>query len=289
MLNRQKILVELLRAAARPVTKIELMKWCFVLRHEMASRGGPSFYDFLPYHHGPYSFCLSREAHTLAREGMILESETTWALREGHNDQQEVLPGGIRDDVRRVVRRFCERPVAELIDYVYGNFPHFTVNSRRERRAPRPTAALAVYTAGYEGMQVDGFLNVLVQSGIHRLVDVRNNPVSRRYGFHKATLGRLCGFLDIDYQHVPELGIQPVLRQTLRSAADYEALFGRYVTELLPRQTGAIERVASMVRNRPSVLVCMEADPHRCHRSRLAVDISERIGLPVVHLEPADD
>src|SRR5262249_88466 len=153
--------------------KIELMKWCFVLRHEMPSGGGPSFYDFLPYHHGPYSFCLSREAHTLAREGMLLESETTWALREGHHDQQEGLPGRIRDDVRRVVRRFYQRPVAELIEYVYGNFPHFTVNSRRERRAPRPTAPLAVYTAGYEGMQVDGFLNLLVQSGIRRLVDVR--------------------------------------------------------------------------------------------------------------------
>ena len=83
---------------------------------------------------------------------------------------------------------------------------------------------------------MDGFLNLLVQSGIRRLVDVRNNPISRRYGFHKATLGRLCGFLDIDYQHVPELGIQPVLRQTWRSAADYEVLFGRYVAESLPRQ-----------------------------------------------------
>ena len=34
---------------------------------QMPSKGGPSFYDFLPYHHGPYSFCLSGEANTLAQ------------------------------------------------------------------------------------------------------------------------------------------------------------------------------------------------------------------------------
>ncbi len=289
MLNRQKILIEMLLAAARPVTKIELMKWCFVLRHEMPSKGGPSFYDFLPYHHGPYSFCLSREANTLAREGVMVESETTWALSGEQQDKHERLPLRIREDVRRVVSRFCQRPVRELIDYVYGNYPPFTVNSQRERQAARPTGPLAVYTAGYEGMQVDGFLNLLMQVGIRRLIDVRSNPVSRRYGFHKTTLDRLCGLLDIDYRHVPELGIQPVLRHILRSAADYELLFDRYESEMLPRQTEAIERVAMMVIEEPSVLVCMEADPCMCHRSRLALKVSERIGLPVVHLEPADD
>ena len=149
MLNRQKILIELsLRAAARPVTKIELHEVVFRAKTRDAVRGRTLVLRASsPITTALTRFSLSREAHTLAREGMMMESETTWAPRDGPHDEQKGLPVRIRDDVHRVVRRVCQRPVAEQIVYVYGNFPHFTVNSRRERRAlPRQRRFLSPYT-----------------------------------------------------------------------------------------------------------------------------------------------
>ncbi len=161
------------------------------------------------------------------------------------------------------------------------------VNSKREQHATRPVASLAVYTAGYEGQQVDGFLNTLLLNGIQQLLDVRNNPISRQYGYHKTTLGRLCKSLDIEYVHRPELGIPPVLRQSLKTQADYEVLFAKYEADILANQTVAVEEVSQLVQTKPTVLVCMEADPHMCHRTRLAKAVSEKSRLPVRHLEPS--
>ncbi len=174
------------------------------------------------------------------------------------------------------------------MDYVYERYPWFTVNSRRKQHAFRPVGSLAVYTAGYEGQQVDAFLDMLMRSGIQRLLDVRNNPVSRRYGFHKTTLDRLCKFLDIEYVHHPELGIPPVLRQSLKTQADYETLFTKYEAEVLTDQAVAVEEVSQLVKTKPTVLVCMESDPHMCHRTRLANAVSEKSDLPVRHLESSE-
>ena len=151
----------------------------------------------------------------------------------------------------------------------------------------RPVAEPAVYTAGCEGLSVDGFLNMLIRHGIKHLIDVRRNPVARRYGYHKKTLDRLCGLLDIEYTHVPEQGIESRERQTLQSPADYRALFERYESETLKRETQAIQRVSDVMTKEPSVLFCVEAHPSKCHRSRVAQAVAERTSLPVRHLEPA--
>lgn len=282
MLNRQRALIGMLRRARRPVSRLELVKWAFVLRQESETGGGPSFYDFLPYQHGPYSFTLTRELEGLLATGYVLESGKSWELGNIFDDGN--LPATICRDVDKIVSRFRSKPLDDLLNYVYHNYPAFTVNSVRERLAVRPSAIPAVYTAGYEGLQVDGFLNLLIQSGIERLIDVRRNPIARRFGFHKSTLVRLCGSVGITYEHVAELGIASEFRQSLESEADYLALFESYETTTLVSEQQAVTRVAAMVVEKPSVLVCMEANPCCCHRSRLANEVSRRTELPIVHL-----
>jgi len=288
MLNRQRVLVHLLKQAGRPVSKIDLMKWCFLLRNEMPSQGGPAFYHFLPYQYGPFSFCLYQEINQLVSDGVVDASgDNSWQVF-GRGDAADGLSNAVRDDAGRILRRFKEQSTSQLMDYVYKRYPWFTVNSKRKQHADRPVGPLAVYTAGYEGQQVDAFLNMLMRNGIQRLLDVRNNPVSRRYGFHKTTLARLCGFVDIEYIHRPELGIPRVLRQRLKTQADYESLFAKYEADVLIDQAGMVEEVLRLVRTKPTVLVCMESDPHMCHRSRLANVVSEGSDLPVRHLEPTE-
>jgi uncharacterized protein (DUF488 family) len=282
MLNRQKLIVDLLRAAARPVSKLELMKWAFVIAKECKTGGGDAFYEFLPFHYGPYSFGLQRDLDTLASFGAVIEHGMDWTWNPATGLTS--LPAPLAANARNIADRFRDWSANDVINYVYRTYPAYTVNSKRERLAPRPVACVAVYTSGYEGLQIDGFLDRLIQAGIYRLIDVRHNPVARRYGFHKSTLKRLCELLQIDYVHIPELGIVSSERQQLDTSDDYNRLFERYESQTIGQQPTTLSRVAQLMQERPSVLVCMEADACRCHRSRLAAAVSRLTGLAVAHL-----
>ena len=280
MLNRQKTLLLLLEVARRPVSKLELTKWAFVLREETPSRGGSAFYDFLPYRYGPFSFCLYQEMAALIRDGYVEDGES-WAPTVLADELTQTMPKALSRDVQHVVERFSKKSVNRVVDYIYSTYPRFTVNSEQRKMAERYVASPSVYTAGYERLSVDAFLDRLIQNGIQRIIDVRNNPVARRYGFHKSTLTRLADRVAIQYVHVPELGIPSVLRRNLCSREDYDALFDKYISETLAREANAIDRVAKLMADKASVLVCMEADPASCHRSRLAETVSQKTGLPI--------
>ena len=71
------------------------------------------------------------------------------------------------------------------------------------------------------------------------------------------------------------------LRRRLDSAQDYDTLFDHYVSGLLPSRSEAVNRVSCLLAEQASVLLCMEADPALCHRTRLAEIISSMTHLPV--------
>jgi len=285
MFSREKVLIALVREAGRPVHKTELTKWSFVLARETATGGGSSFYGFVPYHYGPFSFALYRDAEMLEAEGYLVKSgKNAWLLNKKLAATVEP-PKDVAHDLRNVVARFRQENMAKLVSYVYERYPEFTVNSKRKRLAERKEAPPAVYTAGYEGACVDEFLNLLVSSGVRRLIDVRSNPVARRYGFHRSTLNRLLGMLGISYVHLPSLGIKSEQRQGLDGQATYDALFSRYERDTLENELESIQEAAALMADEASVLVCMEREPSMCHRSRLANRISQLTGLPIVHLK----
>jgi uncharacterized protein (DUF488 family) len=285
MLVRQKILLLMLHFARRPVQRIELMKWCFLLRHESGTEGGSSFYDFVPYKYGPFSFALNQEVEKLQSMNYILShGDRAWELNPNLASDPAGIKSVIEREVETIVRKFGHRSSNELLDYVYRGHPAFTVNSERQKLAMRPKAGVAVYTAGYEGVSIDGFLNLLVKSGIEQLIDVRSNPISRRYGFHKSTLKHLSGRLDIEYFHFAELGIKSEIRQLFPADGDRENMFDEYEYTSLKNEMNAVKIVSELVSVRPSVLVCMEDDPLNCHRSRLAESVSNLTCLPIIHL-----
>lgn len=286
MLNRQKILLSMLKLAGRPVGRVELVKWCFLLRYESPSEGGSSFYDFVPYKLGPFSFALSQEMQKLDSMGYVSQNDHAWNLNLDLFGGTTEIHSAIEQGVRAIVSEFSKLSNDDLLNYVYDRYPAFTVNSERQKLACRTKTKVAVYTAGYEGISVDGFLNMLVTRGIERLIDVRSNPIARRYGFHKSTLQRLLSGLNIEYIHFAELGIESKIRQNNPFAGDRGKMFDEYECSTLANQKKAVEDVAKLVNERPSVLVCMEAEPACCHRSRLANPIAEITRLPIVHLRP---
>lgn len=287
MLNRQKIILQLLKEAGGSATRLQLVKWAFLLTKETSSAGGSAFYKFVPYYYGPFSFSLSREMDDLLQDGMLQGQEGNgWKLTEAGAQYKSSLEDSILQGVSFIINRYGKMTVGELIDSIYERYPWFTVNSKNveKRRQARPCAKPAVYTIGYEGLPLDGFLNALIQHGIQCLVDVRNNPISRRYGFHKSTLSHLCEKLGIEYRHIPELGIPASQRENLHTADDYEHLFIQYRRNTLSKQTLSLKRASELLASKPSALLCMEANPASCHRSHLALELSKYSGLPVQHL-----
>uniref|UniRef100_A0A7C2JZD4 DUF488 domain-containing protein n=1 Tax=Schlesneria paludicola TaxID=360056 RepID=A0A7C2JZD4_9PLAN len=281
MFNRQKAVLHLVELAGGTIDRLVLTKWAFLVRRETESRGGGSFYDFVPYHYGPFSFGLYHEAAKLVAQGYLRETDSGW----GRGPASAPLPEpDLQNELKRLTDRLRRLSVEALLDYVYERYPRFTINSQRRRLATRPTASLAVYTAGYEGLCIDGFLDLLTRTGITHVIDVRRNPVARRYGFHRSTLARLLERLGLQYSHVPALGIASEQRRRLETAQDYQALFQDYEGTTLQTETVAIGTVANWVTRSPSVLICRETDPHCCHRGRLADPVSRITGLPVVHL-----
>lgn len=282
MLNRQKALIELVRLGGGVVDRMVLTKWAFLVRHETDSRGGNTFYDFVPYQYGPFSFGLYQDIGKLVMSGHLREEgRQAWSLGQVPASRPE---GAIRTDLAETVGRFRTLSRGDLVDYVYSGHPHFTIHSQIKRLAEPPVAARGLFTAGYEGKSIDGFLDGLIRAGVRRLIDVRRNPVARCYGFHRSTLARLCEHLEIEYAHVPELGIPSEQRRHLNSADDYSELFRNYEAVTLKSECKAIDSVCGMAVDRPSVVVCREADPRCCHRARLAVPVGRKTGLPVIHL-----
>lgn len=289
MLNRQRILLYMLGKAGGSLTRIELMKWAFLLSQETSSRGGPAFYSFVPYKYGPYSFLLHQEILALKKVGLVEEiTPTGWGLPSAH--QTVLEPPKEFRDVCRIALRYEELTINELIDSVYSRYPWFTINCENsdKRVQAKPHADKAIYTMGHQGLSIDAFLNKLLKCGISMLADVRNNPSSRNFGFHKTTLSRLSQNLGIEYCGFPELGIPASDRIDLKSLSDYEILFKRYRSGVLTKKSRLLDSLTTVAAAKPTALICMESDPSFCHRSHLAMLINERTGLPIIHLGAPD-
>jgi uncharacterized protein (DUF488 family) len=286
VLHRQKALLLILQQVGFTASCLQVMKWAFLLSHETLSHGGKTFYQFIPYRYGPYSFTLDQETDSLIRNGFLeKEKNNCWSLTDLGKKLDVNLPRDVAQDIHYVATEYGDLSSQELLDLVYDKYSWFTVNSElpERRKKKRPVAEKAIYTAGYEGKTVDEFLNLLMESGISQLIDVRFNPISRRYGFHKSTLARLCNFLEIDYQHLPELGIPGSERDDLSSSSKYTSLFNSYRSSL-PSREDALLNVTGLLKSKPSVLVCMEADPKFCHRNVLAQHLTTLINMPIKHL-----
>ncbi len=285
MLMRQRVVLQILRGLGGLTTRLHLTKLSFLFRMETPSGRGASFYDFLPHRHGPFSFCLYHEVAKLV-SGSLLEQpdEKHWRLGSGEQSLKPDLPGSVVTDITSLLDEYESVPLPDLVALVYRRYPWYTINSVRERRESRPVATPAIYTLGYEGCSVDGFLNGLMKRGVKRLVDVRSNPVARRYGFHKSTLMRLCGLTDIEYLHIPELGISSDRRKQSSTSELHSQMLKEYEDALLPSKAIVVEQLSESFDSTPTALVCMERDPLCCHRSRLAEVMQEISGLQVEHL-----
>jgi uncharacterized protein (DUF488 family) len=135
-----------------------------------------------------------------------------------------------------------------------------------------------LFTIGYEGLDLDAFLNKLIEARVAVLCDVRRNAYSMKYGFSRKQLAHACEGVGIQYEHIPALGIANDERQELNSQADRDALFARYAERTLPHTRAEQEHIFRLVAEHGRVaLMCFEHAQQCCHRGTLAQAV---VGLP---------
>ena len=89
-----------------------------------------------------------------------------------------------------------------------------------------------IFTIGYEGKTPDEFLKVLKEAEISIVVDVRENPASRKKGFSKKTLSATLNDNGIQYRHIAELGTPKDIRVEYQNSGNIERLLEQYRTYL---------------------------------------------------------
>ncbi|MER5871805.1 DUF488 family protein [Streptomyces sp. NPDC002044] len=147
-----------------------------------------------------------------------------------------------------------------------------------------PTPAPGLWSAGYEGRDIDSFVASLVESGIDVVADVRLNAISRKPGFSKTRLDQALAKAGIEYIHLRALGNPKDNRAPFWEGrlsvgrAHFRSLLGSDVA-----QTALDQLTERASRSRVAVL-CFEQDESRCHRHVVLTEIRKRIDVTVTPL-----
>jgi transcriptional regulator with XRE-family HTH domain len=139
-------------------------------------------------------------------------------------------------------------------------------------------------SVGYEGRELDGFVEELMQAEVTMVADVRLTPLSRKPGFSKTRLGARLGEAGIEYRHLRSLGNPKENRPPFWEGRVEE---GRARFRTLMEEPGAISALADLAdhagQQRVAVL-CFERDEHRCHRKVVLDKVWDLAHIPVTRL-----
>ena len=145
-----------------------------------------------------------------------------------------------------------------------------------------------VFTVGYEGTDIDRFIQTLKAVGVERLADVRAIAVSRKAGFSKSKLAFRLAQEGIDYTHFAALGDPKPGREAAR-AGEYDlfrAIYGAHIHTVSAQES--LRDLVHYVQAAPTGLLCFERDPATCHRAIVARNVAEKTGFDIFNLF-ADD
>jgi uncharacterized protein (DUF488 family) len=148
------------------------------------------------------------------------------------------------------------------------------------RKAVLPTS---FYTLGYQSHTFSTMVKLLAGHDVRVLVDVRQNPVSRKKGFSRKHLEQAVSFFGISYLHCPELGTPPRIRKTYLYSGNVQKALTQYEKHLRTRES-VLQTLLKRVRTQRFCLLCLEADHNFCHRSIIAQVLTEMTGCQPIHL-----
>ena len=131
-------------------------------------------------------------------------------------------------------------------------------------------------TAGYAGHDSESFLGILRQHEVEVVVDIRQNPVSRKKGFSRSKLSAFLAANHVEYIHVSELGVPVHLRRRLNSGEEVLSAYLEAFRVYLSNCGGALDRLNDLASTKRCCLMCVERLHSQCHRSIVAEAVKAR-------------
>lgn len=278
MFYRRKIILALLQLFDGQLDKIRLQKLLFLFTNKQ----GKAEYDFIPYKFGCYSYSANADMTAMVTRGLLNEDEKSFENKDKTDYLKQLKPADLKL-LQEVKTQYGKMSANALMKHTYINFPFYAIKSEvaenilsqeeleKVAKAKPKGNKTVLFTIGYEGISLEEYLVRLLKNDVKVLVDVRNNPLSMKYGFSKSQLKKYCGSLGIDYVHIPEVGIQGDQRQELNTQSDYDKLFAVYRKNNLTRTTTHQKQILNLLKQHKRIaLTCFEANICQCHRKHLA-------------------
>ena len=146
---------------------------------------------------------------------------------------------------------------------------------------------MILWTVGYEKTRIDRFIAQLAQTGITRLVDVRDVAWSHNPSYAKKKLEAALAKANIAYTHLKALG-NPKPGREAAHAGD-TATFHRIYRDHLGGDPGqaALAQLKQFAAAERTCIMCLEREPERCHRNLICETLAEQ-GVEIRHLIEPD-
>lgn len=288
--RRQRLLLGLIDFlnTCKRLDRLTLIKSMFLISKNIPLKF--AHYHFHPYKFGPYSAKLYQDLAILENSNLITSNKFEKNLFENistksHKESSIKLtesgkmelyfPLEVKMYMENVLENFSS--LERLIDYIYREYPEYTCISER-KYIPKPFERgnePGFFLIGYEGKDIDEFLNELIVNHIQILVDIRASPRSMKFDFSGSRIQKFIEKVGIHYIHIPELGIENEERKNLYSKSDYELLFKKYRKELKNKEE-YLEKVIKLGKRKRIALMCFERDPNYCHRGQVGEILKKR-------------
>jgi uncharacterized protein (DUF488 family) len=145
------------------------------------------------------------------------------------------------------------------------------------------TKTVNLFTIGFTKKSAHDFFEILLQSGVRRVIDTRLNNVSQLAGFTKRQ--DLEYFLhkigQIEYVHLLDLApTKGILDAYKKNGGDWETYKKHFLKLIADRK---IEDKLSPDLLDGGCLLCSEPTPHHCHRRLVAEYLSQKLGTIKIH------
>ena len=264
---RQRFLLSFIRQFDEGISATDLQKLVFLylMEHKL------SYYEFVPYKYGSYSFQLKEDLDILQKDAFILLT---------HQSNRTNIKAVDKTFASKIIYSIASERGDDLIRKAYRKYPYYAINSEitsrlfsggelelfNSTKKSFSQTEQVLFTIGYEGKTIEAFINTLIKNDIRVLCDVRKNPLSRKFGFSKEKLKHITENVGIKYIGIPALGIESDKRTQLNTEEDYHKLFADY-KKTLPTRKVALDNVYELLyKNTRIALMCFERNPQMCHR-----------------------
>ncbi len=283
MFYRRKIILALLQLFGGQLDKIRLQKLLFLFTNNQAK----AEYEFIPYKFGCYSYSANADISAMVKREFLKEYENSFEKKDESDYLKQLKPADLKL-LNEVKSNYGKLSATALMKHTYVNFPFYAIKSESAKnilskeelekvsQAKPHGNKTTLFTIGYQGISLEEYLVRLLKNDVKVLVDVRNNPLSMKYGFSKSHLKKYCESLGIKYLHFPDVGIQSKQRQALHTQADYDKLFAVYRKNNLSKTIDTQMEILNLLKeNKRIALTCFEANFCQCHRKHLAEAIEK--------------